>query len=95
MKVLRQKDYEKMRKFRDKQQKLSVAKLSFVCKYFPTQANPKTETTPRSVDKLKHARLNSVIISPAAKRNGEVEYMAEFSSPNKITKNFKSNLEYW
>ena len=79
MKVLRQKDYEKMRKFRDKQQKLSVAKLSFVGKYFKTQTNPRTETTPRLVDKLNHARLNSVIICPAAKRKGGgVEYMAEF-----------------
>ena len=90
------KEDKKIRKSREKQQKLSVAKLSFVGKYFKTQTNPRTETTPRPVDKLKHARLNSVIISPAAKRKGGgVELMAEFSSPKKRSKNFKSKLEYW
>jgi hypothetical protein len=90
------KEYEKIRQFREKQQKLSVAKLSFVLKYFKTQTNPRTETTPNPVNKLTNARLNSAIISPATKRKGGgVEYMAEFSSPNKRMRNFKSKLEYW
>jgi hypothetical protein len=73
-----------------------VAKLSFVGKYFKTQTNPRTETTPNPVNKLTNARLNSAILSPAAKRKGGgVEYMAEFSSPNKRMRNFKSKLEYW
>ena len=90
------KEDEKIRKFREKQQKLSVAKLSFVGKYFKTQTNPRTETTPNPVNKLTNARLDSAILSPAAKRKGGgVEYMAEFSSPNKRMRNFKSKLEYW
>ena len=64
--------------------------------YLPTQTNPRTETTPKPVNKLTHARLNSAIISPAAERKGGgVENMAEFSSPNKRMKKFKSKLEYW
>ena len=58
--------------------------------------NPRTETTPKPVNKLKHAWLNSATTSPAAKRKGGgVQDMTEFSSPNKRMRNFKSKLEYW
>ena len=84
---------EKTKKFRENQQKLSVAKLSF-----PTVTNPKQEnmTSPSPVDGICYKRMNSVILSLATKRKGGgVECLADFYSPSKRRKNFRSTLNYW
>jgi hypothetical protein len=77
---------------------MSVAKLSFVNRFFPTVTISKQEnvTSPNPANCVNTRKLNSVILSPAAKRKGRgVECSAEFYSPSKRRNNFNSKLEYW
>jgi hypothetical protein len=60
---------EKNRKVRENKKKMSVAKLSFVKRFFPTVTNPTpgNVTCPNSANDMKTRKLNSVILSPATK----------------------------
>ena len=91
------KQEEKQRKLIENQKKMSVAKLSFVSRYFPTMTTRKQEmTSPNPAICMKTRIKKSVILSPATKRKGwGVEHSAEFYSPSKKIKTFKSKLEYW
>ena len=78
---IQNKQDEKQRRILEKQQKMSVAKLNFVRRYFPMMTTPKQGTASPNPAIGTSARnlKNSVMLSPATKRKGrEVDHSEEF-----------------
>ena len=98
------KQEENDRKTKEKHTKASVAKLSFVSRFFPQTTNThlamKTTPTRRhhyfsnTGSRKETPLMNSGLLSPSTKRKGGGVF-SEFYSPGKRLKNFRNTLNYW
>ena len=100
---MQSKQEEKDRKIKEKHTKASVAKLSFVSKFFPqttiTHSAKKTTPTtkrndfPDSGSRKETQWMNTGLLSPSLKRKGGGGF-SEFYSPGKRQKIFRNTLNF-